>query len=201
MTPSIIHGSFEKVDFIAETVYENPDPNQKQWNPFSLPSVNESVNFLQGFKTLAGSSPDFKQGLAFHIYACNASMIHQAIYNSDGDFLIVPQEGELAITTEFGKMTVGPNEICVIQKGIKFSVAISQPSRGYICEVYENHFRLPDLGPIGANGLANPRDFCTPVAWYEETKTDYTIFNKFQGKFFMCTTVRLHLNLVFENFH
>ena len=90
-------------------------------------------------------------------FSCNASMHHEAFYNADGDFLIVPQQGTLVITTEFGKMTVAPNEICVIQQGMKFSVNLFEPSRGYICEVFNGHFRLPDLGPIGANGLANPR--------------------------------------------
>lgn len=188
IAPSVLHGRFEKSEIFDQFKLQDPDPNQKHWNPFALPS--ENVNFVQGLKTLAGSGPDFRNGLAVHIYACNASMIHEAIYNSDGDFLIVPQEGELAITTEFGKMTVAPNEICVLQKGIKFAVAITGPSRGYVCEVYDNHFRLPELGPIGANGLANPRDFSTPVAWYEETKTAFKIYNKFQGNLFVCNMVR-----------
>lgn len=92
-------------------------------------------------------------------------MDQRALQNADGDLLIVPQQGPLNITTEFGRMRVEPNEICVIQQGMRFSVAVSGPSRGYILEVYNGHFVLPSLGPIGANGLANPRDFLTPVAW------------------------------------
>ena len=94
--------------------------------------------------------------------------IYPGHYNSDGDYLIVPQQGTLTLTTEIGRMLVHPNEICVIQQGIKFSVDVEGPSRGYICEVYNGHFQLPNLGPIGANGLANPRDFQTPVAWFED---------------------------------
>lgn len=114
-------------------------------------------------------------------------MDKQAFYNSDGDFLIgkrkrllfnylhlVPQAGTLFIATEFGRLTVTPLEICVIPQGIRFSVTVTEPSRGYILEVYGTHFQLPDLGPIGANGLANPRDFETPTAWYEEV--DETLY-------------------------
>ena len=94
-------------------------------------------------------------------------MENQAFYNSDGDFLIVPQEGVLYLKTEFGKLVVGPREIVVIPRGIKFSIDVEGQSNGWICEIYKGHFRLPDLGPIGANGLANPRDFEAPHAWYE----------------------------------
>lgn len=105
-------------------------------------------------------------------------------YNSIVIFFLVPQQGTLYIKTEFGRVQVAPNEICVIQQGMRFSVEISEPSRGYILEVYDNHFQLPDLGPIGANGLANPRDFLTPVAWYEDLDTPYEVVSKFQGGLF-----------------
>ncbi|XP_013784936.1 homogentisate 1,2-dioxygenase-like [Limulus polyphemus] len=109
----------------------------------------------------------------------------KCFYNSDGDLLVVPQQGKLRITTEFGKMTVEPNEICVLQQGMKFSVELDGCTRGYILEVYDGHFVLPSLGPIGANGLANPRDFLTPVAYYEDKEVkNYTIINKFQGHLF-----------------
>lgn len=103
-------------------------------------------------------------------------MENEAFYSSDGDFLIVPQAGTLYITTEFGKLVVGPTEICVIQRGIRFSVEIVEPVRGFIAEVFKGHFQLPDLGPIGANGLANPRDFLTPVAFYERLKVEFKVF-------------------------
>ena len=118
-------------------------------------------------------------------------MENTAMYNADGDFLIVPQQGTLDIITEFGKMEVAPNEICVIQQGMRFSVNVNGPSRGYVCEVFNGHFRLPDLGPIGANGLANPRDFQTPVAWFEDLKADYKIISKYQGKLFVAKQVQI----------
>lgn len=100
--------------------------------------------------------------------------------------LIVPQTGHLELTTEFGKLLVQPNEIAVIQQGMRFKVDVFAPSRGYILEVFGRHFTLPDLGPIGANGLANPRDFLTPVARYEDLDEDYEIVSKYQGKLFSC---------------
>lgn len=100
-------------------------------------------------------------------------------------FCVVPQKGILKITTEFGKMTVAPNEIVVIQQGMRFSVDVQESSRGYVLEVFGQHFVLPDLGPIGANGLANPRDFLTPVAWYEKRDERYEIVVKYQGRLFV----------------
>ncbi|KAI5308867.1 hypothetical protein KEM55_004670, partial [Ascosphaera atra] len=91
-------------------------------------------------------------------------MAHEAFVNSDGDFLIVPQQGNLDIQTEFGMLYVQPGEICVVQRGMKFSVNLEGPSRGYILEIWGSNFELPELGPLGANGLANARDFLHPVA-------------------------------------
>lgn len=98
----------------------------------------------------------------------------------------MPQAGALKITTEFGKMLVSPNEIAVIQQGMRFKVEVTGPTRGYILEVFGQHFILPDLGPIGANGLANPRDFLTPTALYEDLEANYEIVSKYQGKMFVC---------------
>lgn len=102
------------------------------------------------------------------------------------NLILVPQSGILYITTEFGKLEVKPNEIVVLQQGMRFSVGVTEPSRGYILEVFGRHFTLPDLGPIGANGLANPRDFLTPVAWYEDRDEIFEIIAKYQSKLFVC---------------
>lgn len=179
-----------------------------RWNPFDFPEVNKPTDFVEGLNTVCGAGdPKLRHGLAIHIYSCNTSMKNRSFYNSDGDFLIgnykncqinfacihilcftVPQSGVLKITTEFGKMLVNVNEIAVIQQGMRFSVEIAENSRGYILEVFGQHFLLPDLGPIGANGLASPRDFLTPVAWYEDKEIDgYEIIAKYQGKLFMAT--------------
>ncbi|ELT89014.1 hypothetical protein CAPTEDRAFT_149861 [Capitella teleta] len=165
-----------------------PDPSQLRWHPFDIPAKGQAgdIDFVQGVNTLCGAGdPKARHGAAIHIFACNSSMRNKAFYNSDGDFLIVPQQGTLYITTEFGKMVVEPNEICVIQQGIRFNVAVEGETRGYMMEVYDAHFKLPDLGPIGANGLANPRDFMTPQAWYEDRDVkDYEILSKYQGALF-----------------
>jgi homogentisate 1,2-dioxygenase len=107
---------------------------------------------------------------------------------------LVPQTGTLNITTEFGLLKVVPMEICVIPQGIRFSVDVSEPSRGYILEVLGTHFQLPDLGPIGANGLANPRHFETPVAWFEDREgIKFEVINKYQGHYFSAIQVSFKL--------
>ncbi|XP_075152203.1 homogentisate 1,2-dioxygenase [Haematobia irritans] len=166
---------------------QKPNPNQMRWKPFDIPAPSKQVNFVQGLHTVCGAGDiRSRHGLAVHVFMCNVSMKDTAFYNSDGDFLIVPQEGVLDITTEFGKMKVAPNEICVIPQGVRYAVNVSGPTRGYILEVYDNHFHLPDLGPIGANGLANPRDFETPVAWFEDREVkDFSVVSKFQGHLFV----------------
>lgn len=115
-----------------------------------MPSGSGKVDFVDGLSTICGAGDaKTRHGLVIYVFTCNASMNHRAFYSSDGDFLIVPQEGALDITTEFGKMHVKPNEICVIQQGMRFSVDVTGPTRGYILEVFDGHFKLPDLGPIG----------------------------------------------------
>jgi len=115
--------------------------------------------------------PGMKDGLSISNYSCTESMTpnKKAMYSADGDILIVPQDGTLRITTEFGKLTVASQEICVVPRGVKFSVDLeAEKARGWICEVFKGHFAIPDLGPIGSNGLANERDFLAPVAAYED---------------------------------
>jgi len=161
-----------------------PNPNQMRWKPFDIPS-GAKVDWVDGLRTVAGAGDSkTRNGMAVHVYTCNSGMGNRALYNADGDFLIVPQQGNLKITTEFGRMLVKPNEICVIQQGIRFNIDVEGPSRGYVLEVYDDHFVLPDLGPIGANGLANPRDFLTPTAWFEDRQTSFQILNKYQGYLF-----------------
>ncbi|XP_063081113.1 homogentisate 1,2-dioxygenase isoform X4 [Cavia porcellus] len=201
--PSVSHKPFESID--QGNVTHNwdevdPDPNQLRWKPFEIPKTSQKkVDFVNGLHTLCGAG-DIRSnnGLAVHIFLCNSSMDDRCFYNSDGDFLIVPQKGKLLIYTEFGKMCVQPNEICVIQRGMRFSIDVFEETRGYILEVYGVHFELPDLGPIGANGLANPRDFLIPVAWYEDRQVQggYTVINKYQGKLFAAKQAVSPFNVV-----
>uniref|UniRef100_F1L148 Homogentisate 1,2-dioxygenase n=1 Tax=Ascaris suum TaxID=6253 RepID=F1L148_ASCSU len=151
-----------------------------------MPDKGQTVDFVDGLYTFCGGGDVVsRNGLAIHQYVCNASMKDRCIYNADGDWLIVPQEGELNLTTEFGLMLVKPLEIVVIPQGIRFAVDVCGPSRGYVLEVYGVHFQLPDLGPIGANGLADARHFETPVAWFEDRDVDnFEVCSKYHGKFF-----------------
>ncbi|XP_040583939.1 homogentisate 1,2-dioxygenase [Lepeophtheirus salmonis] len=190
MLPSAKHDPFEKLphDYLTNDWNENePNPNQMRWKPFDIEKEDDKkVDFIDGLRTLAGAGDSkSRNGMAIHIYGCNTSMNNRCMYNSDGDFLIVPQCGKLHITTEMGRLVVEPNEICVIQRGIRFSVGIEEKSRGYIAEVYGAHFILPDLGPIGSNGLANPGDFWSPTAWYDDVESvNYQVVSKYQGKLF-----------------
>ncbi|RZF41311.1 hypothetical protein LSTR_LSTR000025 [Laodelphax striatellus] len=186
--PSVIHNPFipiESANFTNDWSNNHPNPNQMRWKPFNFPDKEESVDFIQGLQTICGAgNPTMRQGVAIHVYSCNQSMKNSCFYNSDGDFLLVPQSGTLRITTEFGKIDVSPTEICVVQQGMRFSVSVDKEARGYILEIFNGHFELPNLGPIGANGLANPRDFQTPVAHYEDRDEEYSIVSKYQGKLF-----------------
>jgi homogentisate 1,2-dioxygenase len=156
-------------------------PNPLRWDALPMPTA--PVSFIDGWVTMAGNgSPDTMSGCAIHVYAANCSMQDRFFYNADGELLIVPQEGRLAIATEMGVIDVAPFEIAVIPRGVRFSVALPDgQARGYLCENYGALFRLPDLGPIGANGLANPRDFLTPHAAYEDREGDFELTAKLNG--------------------
>jgi homogentisate 1,2-dioxygenase len=131
-----------------------------------------------------------KTGIGILIYACGKDMDERScFYSADGDFLVVPQHGVLDVQTELGKLLVRPGEICVIPRGIRYRVTLPEgPVRGYILELYQNHFHLPELGPIGSSCLANARDFQAPVACFEEdTENTYTLLSKFGGHLFSAT--------------
>ena len=146
------------------------------------------MDFVEGISTMAGiGDPALKTGLAIYMYVCNRSMENKAFFSSDGDFLIVPQVGALEIKTEMGRIWVEPQEIAVIPRGIKFAVEVQGHCRGYIAELFAGHFRLPELGPIGANGLAQARDFMCPTAWFEDLGVSYKVVNKFCGELFEYT--------------
>jgi len=189
--PSVHHMPFAPLEQINKLLLSNfsnlePNPNQLRWQPFDIPET--PTDFVEGLATIAGAGdPSLKTGCAMHIYACNVAMKNKAFNNSDGDLLIVPQQGDLSIQTEFGWLHVPSGFFCVIQRGIRFCVNVHGPCRGYVLEIYQSHFKLPDLGPIGANGLANPRDFQTPVAAFEDRDEPWTIVNKFLGKLFACS--------------
>jgi homogentisate 1,2-dioxygenase len=184
--PSVTHRPFEEM--ATRLIRSGPfvdtvtTPNQLRWDP--LPMPEQETDFLEGIVTFGGNGePAMQAGLAIHLYAANASMEDCFFSNADGEMLIVPQLGGLHFHTELGILEVAPGEICVIPRGIKFRVVLEESqARGYICENYGLPFRLPELGPIGANGLANARDFKSPTAAYEDRDGEFRIVSKFLGR-------------------
>lgn len=161
-------------------------PNQLRWDPFEL---DNQADWISGLKRLGGAgSPASKHGLGIYIYAAGRDMQDRAAYySSDGDFLVVPQQGTLDIQTELGDLLVRPNEIVVIPRGIKYRVTLPEgAARGYGLELYHGHFQLPELGPIGSNCLANARDFQIPHARFnQDTSATWSIINKFDNDMFV----------------
>ena len=156
-------------------------PNRLRWDP--LPLGLADGDFIDGLFTFGGNG-DVGQGagMAVHEFLAGRSMRGRVFQNSDGEMLIVPQQGRLGLATEFGRLDVAPGMIAVIPRGVRFRVELTDgPARGYVCENYGAAFRLPDLGPIGSNGLASPRDFEAPAAAFEDDETPTEVVQKFQG--------------------
>lgn len=198
--PSVVHKPYERISngFIRSSPFTEVEttPNQLRWSPLPIPDA--PTTWLQGLYTIAGNGDaTMHTGCAIHMYVANASMDKTFFYNADGEMLLVPQQGALRMRTEMGIIDVAPGEICVIPRGIKFTVDIDGPSRGYVLENYGATLRLPDLGPIGANGLAYPRDFHTPVAAYENINDEmFAVISKFQGELWQGTYNHSPLNVV-----
>ena len=182
--PAAVHGNFAP---LAPGLITNrfdaviPSPAQLRWRPPPIP--REPTDFIAGLATVAGNgAPDAHSGCAIYWYAANRSMRERFFYDADGELLIVPQLGGLRLATELGCLEVRPLEIAVIPRGLRFRVELREAqARGYVCENFGAPLRLPDLGPIGSNGLANPRDFEVPVAWYEDREGDFELVAKFAG--------------------
>lgn len=191
--PELVRNEGSKMHYI---------PNQLRWDPFSHDEARDH-DFVSGLKLVAGAGdPTQKQGLGMYVYAAGRDMDDRAaFYSADGDLLIVPQEGDLDIRTELGCLLVRQMEIAVIPRGVKYQVRLlasggSSGARGYALELYQGHFNLPELGPIGSNGLANARDFLAPVAHFSQDfgptaheggAHEYTVTVKFNNALFETT--------------
>ena len=164
-----------------------PPPNRLRWDPLSWPDAG--TDFIDGMVTYGGNGDVAEgAGVGVHLYAADRSMSDRAFQNADGELLIVPQEGGLRLVTEMGVLEIAPLQIAVIPRGLRFRVELTDGrARGYICENYGALFQLPDLGPIGSNGLANPRDFFSPAAAYEDADVACEIVQKFQGRLWTTT--------------
>ena len=187
--PSVKHsGKFEPLDAglwkTAPHIVPGIPLAQMRWDPVPLP--DEKLTFLTGMKTMTTAGDVYTQtGMAAHIYHATAPMGDEVFYNADGELLIVPETGRLHIFTELGRLEISAAEIAVIPRGMKFKVdPAGGPSRGYVCENYGAKFTLPERGPIGANCLANPRDFKTPVAAFEDRDVPHLLTVKWCGAFY-----------------
>lgn len=186
ITPSAKHGPFRELPqrlLRSGPFNEVPTPpTQLRWDPLPLP--DEPTDFVDGLITFGGNGdPAAHSGVAVHVYTANASMTDRFFYDADGELLIVPQQGTLRVATELGPLDVPPGHICVIPRGLRFRVELPDgPARGAVFENYGLGFRLPELGPLGSTGLANPRDFEAPVAAYEDRGGKFRLDAKFLGR-------------------
>jgi len=160
-----------------------PNPNRLRWDPLPLPAGDGRQDFIDGLFTVGGNGDSkTRSGMAVHLYAANSSMVDRYFVDSDGELLFVPELGAVILHTELGPLRVSPGEIAVIPRGIRFRVELSGAfARGYLCENFGAALTLPERGPIGANGLANERDFLYPQAAFEERARTVQVVNKFGG--------------------
>ncbi len=186
--PTVAHwGSFRPISAELWRTAPGKDapvpPAPMRWDPIGLP--DRPMTFLQGVHTITTAGDACTHaGMAAHIYLATQSMTDEYFYNADGEMLLVPQQGDLRLHTEFGLIDVGPAEVAVIPRGVKFNVELlGGAARGYLCENYGSPFTLPERGPIGANCLANPRDFMTPVARYQDHEVASRLVVKWGGAF------------------
>ncbi|HET9469810.1 MAG TPA: homogentisate 1,2-dioxygenase, partial [Usitatibacter sp.] len=183
LRPSAMHEPFRRMDdgrirTAACREAECP-PNRLRWGPLPIPEA--PTDFVAGLATLATAGDVRAQaGAAVHLYAANRSM-ERLFSTADGELLVVPQQGAIVLATEFGRLAAAPGEIAVVPRGVRFRVEVAGPVRGYACENYGAPFRLPELGPIGANGLASPRDFLAPVACFEDVEAPTEVVAKLAG--------------------
>ena len=189
LRPSVKHtGRFSKIDLPHWKSAPSIDPDvvslgQYRWDP--LPHTRETQTFLSGMRTMTTAGDVNTQvGMAVHVYLATASMADEYFYSADSELLVVPQEGRLRFATELGVIDVEPKEIVLLPRGVVFRVELLDgPARGFVCENYGQTFDLPSRGPIGANGLANPRDFKTPVATFEDREVKSRVVVKWGGHF------------------
>jgi homogentisate 1,2-dioxygenase len=195
LRPSAMHPAFRRIanGLLRSGPFDQLEtpPNRLRWNPFPLPT--KPTDFLDGLMTLAGSGDATAQsGIAVHLYCANRSMKDRYFCNADGELMLVPQQGALLVATELGRLEVAPGDVAVVPRGMKFKVELLNDkgvaqrgagvaARGYVCENYGQPFRLPELGPIGAQGLAQRRDFRAPVAAFEDRSGRCQLVSKFLG--------------------
>ena len=198
--PSVVVGGFSAVGPTpwlsggAQGVVVGPNP--MRWGALPL-EADGPHDFLEGLFTVAVNGDiEAHTGLSIHVYRAHRSMQRSALANFDGEMLLVPQEGRLRLVTEMGTMEVGPLEVALIPRGLLFRVEVEGPCRGYVCENHGAPFRLPELGPIGSNGLASPRDFLSPQAAPEADDGPHTLYRRQSGALWRGTSPHNPFNVV-----
>ena len=200
MRPTAEHPPYTRYDGAKRFAPGTDDaplaPNRLRWNPVA--ESPPGTDLIDGMTTmLANRHPADLEGVAMHVYAANADMSTRVFMDADGELLFVPQAGRLQLLTELGRLDVAPGQIALIPRGVRFRALLPDgAARGYVCENHGSLFRLPDLGPIGANGLANPRDFETPVAWFEDRDEPTEVIQKFMGSLWTMTLDHSPLDVV-----
>jgi homogentisate 1,2-dioxygenase len=197
--PAVTHRPFERFAhrLLDQPAHDGPtSPDQLRWDPLPMPTL--ATDFVEGLVPMAGNgSPDSHAGCAIYLFAANRPMQHRFFYDADGELLIVPQLGTLNLDTELGRIHLEPQEIAVIPRGLRFRVELPDgAARGYICENFGAPFKLPELGPIGSNGLANARDFLIPRARYEELDQPCELIGKFDGALWLSSMDHSPLDVV-----
>jgi homogentisate 1,2-dioxygenase len=198
--PAVVTGRYQPYDqplWKSGAVHgEHAPPDPLRWHPVAIPA--EPLDFVDGLRTmLVNGDPDAQTGMAAHLVLMNRSMDGRALVNADGEMLIVPQQGALTVVTELGVLEARPGELLLLPRGIAFSVQVSGPSRAYVCENHGAAFRLPELGPIGSNGLANARDFLAPVAAYDARQDrPFQIIKRAGGRLWHTTQQRTPFDVV-----
>jgi len=198
--PAAAHRPFEawsgSPGWLSDFGSDSVSPNQMRWNPLPLPEA--PTDFLEGTVTWGGNGgPGEHAGVGIHLYAANRSMLDRYFYDADGELLIVPQQGRLRLATEMGVLEVEPQEIAVVPRGVRLRVELPDgAARGYMLENFGAPLRLPELGPIGSNGLANPRDFLAPVAHYEDRDGACELIARFAGGFWRAALDHSPLDVV-----
>jgi homogentisate 1,2-dioxygenase len=199
MRPTADHRPFVAYDgaplFAAPASQDPLAPNRLRWDPPRLP---DGKDFVDGIATmLHARAAEELEGCAVHVYRATRSMEGRVFVDADGELVIVPQQGPIELQTELGRLQVAPGSIGVVPRGVKFRVQLLEgEARGYVAENYGLPFRLPELGPIGSNGLANPRDFETPVAWFEDTDEPTEVVQKSLGHLWTTTLDHSPLDVV-----
>jgi homogentisate 1,2-dioxygenase len=200
LRPTAEHPPFTRYqgarNFAAGTVSEPLPPNRLRWDP--IPGPTEPTDLIDGMTTmLANRDPADLEGVAVHLYAANKDMTDRVFVDADGELLFVPQSGRLQLLTELGRIDIAPGQIALVPRGVKFRALLPDgEARGYVAENHGALFRLPDLGPIGANGLANPRDFETPAAWFEDRDEAVEVVQKSLGNLWTTTLDHSPLDVV-----